>query len=71
MSENTRTKLEEFEKELETLLDKFGFEKTYSYFNGETGIWAFPEDRSVEINIGIKPNPDEDDIKNFEDYLND
>ena len=63
--------IKKFEAELEDLLEKYDLDKSYNYFNGETGIWIFDKDRTTEINIGIKYMPDEDDIKNFEDNLND
>jgi len=58
------------EKEIEELLERLDFDKSYSYFNGEVGIWAMDKDREIEVNFGIKV-PDRDDIINFEENLND
>ena len=59
----------EVEKGMEELLERLGFDKSFTYFNGQTGIWAMDKDRQTEVNFGIKV-PDEEDIKNFEENLN-
>lgn len=46
-----------------------GFKFIESYFNGEVGYWGFDKDRKIELTIKINRNPDLEDIKDFEEHI--
>ena len=58
--------------DLQTTIDGLkdnGFTFVTNYSNGVESWWGFDEEREVEITIKINTNPNEEDIKNFNEQF--